>query len=201
MNSKAHSLAMWMRDLGSSREQIASVLGIETREVSGVLGRARSIGSHPARLKANGASNVLVFLNDADDRVVDRAAALARRRHAKLHLVARYRRLHHGAFGVSATKMRKGASYREEAEARLLDAARLAVHRGIDVVPHAIAGSEADALRLITEGHGAMIVVVDGRDHRHLEKAAHRVGAEMLVADGKQGRAAARSRVLNPAFS
>ena len=199
--SPAYSLAMWMRDLGSSTEQIAGVLGIETSQVPGELGRARSIASHPARSKPHATPNVVVFLNDADDRLVDRAAVIARSRHAKLHLVARHRRQHHAAFGVSATNLRKGAAYREAAEARLLDAARLAVHRGIDVVPHAITGSEEDALRLIPEEHGAVIVVVDGREHRHLEKAARRFGrAELLVADFQQDRAADR-RVLNPAFS
>ncbi len=199
--STAYSLAAWMRDLGSSTGQIADVLGVDTQMVPGLIGRARSIAAHPAAdSRPTGEVGIAVFLDDGDDRVVDQAAALAKRQNAKLHLVARHKRVHHGTFALSASKMRKGAAYREEAEARLLDAARLAVHRGIDVVPHAIAGSEEDALRIVMEKHGAMVIVVDDREHRHLEKAARHLGAALRVTGSPSESRSPRARSLKPAF-
>jgi nucleotide-binding universal stress UspA family protein len=141
----------------------------------------------------------VVFLDNGDDRLVDQAAALARRRGTKLHLIARHRSIRPGLFGVSEARMRKGAGFRQLAEQRLVDAARLAIHRGIDVVPHAVVEDEAGALHEVTRQQPKVALVVDAGRQPAVEEAGREMGAELVVV-GQQARRRAPARTLTPAF-
>lgn len=168
--------------MGCNSEQIAAVVGIEPEAVAGLL----KVGALKTRRLAaelrsgSGARSVLVFEGDGSE-VVSEGAALARERGGVLHIVALHDTVRRRSFAPSSAYLRRGAQLRQEAERKLVDAARQALLFGVDVVPHAIVGSRTQALESVTHSWGPATVV--GPDGRDLERACRSVGCPRVLID------------------
>lgn len=179
---RPYALSLWLAELGCNSEQIASVIGIEPEAVGGLLKvAALKTRRLAAELRSGtGSRSVLVFERDGKQ-VVAEGAALARQRRGVLHVVALHATTRRRSFAPSEAYLRRGAELREEAERRLVDAARQALLFSVDVVPHAVVGSETDALEAVTHGWGPATVV--GPQGRALERACRSVGCPRVLTD------------------
>ena len=146
-----YALALWLRDLGCTNDEIASVLEIATEAVSSLLTIGELKVRGPLSIPGGGRRGILVFLEDADEGLVDEATTLARRRDARLHLVA----------------LRAAAG---DASQDVVDLAARAIRSGVEIVPVAVDCRGESALKALVTASEPITVLrrLDWRlDHPH----------------------------------
>ena len=139
----AYALSIWLRGVGCNEEQIASVLGVDPEAVGPMLDIAELKLARLRRTSGDGSldrhiRSVATFVG-GDDRTIDAAADLAKDGNALLHLI-----------GVTAGTCLVPT---------VVQAARRAVARGADVVPHALIGDKRSALETVAERWGLLTLV------------------------------------------
>ena len=143
----AYAVSLWLRDLGLGPAQIADALDVAVEALDQLLRIAELKRSElPERSRStSGPRGVAVFVEGADDGLVEDAAGLAGSRGGTLHLLARRRD-------------------RGRSQALWIATARRVLSLALDVNLVAAVGSRAEALRQLAHEQGPVTVLSSSHD-------------------------------------